>query len=85
MEKSIAQNDKHNKCYAGCEECTEVENGNGGQEPVKGGSERQKLQIERQTELVTREKGTGVLGRKLSESKDSEALECMYVPATAGR
>lgn len=65
MEKSTAQNDKHNKCYMGCEECTEVEKGKGGHVAVKGSSERQKVQIERQTELVTGEKGKGVLDRKL--------------------
>lgn len=49
--------------------------GRGGQS--KKASERQKLQIKRQVELVTEEQRKGILDSKISICKDSEALECM--------
>lgn len=49
--------------------------GCGGQS--KKASERQKLQIKRQVELVIEEQRKGILDRKISICKDSEALECM--------
>lgn len=40
-------------------------------------SERQRLGIRRQTELVTEEQREAVLDRKISVCKDLEALKCM--------